>query len=77
MTVNPLFNKKIDYIYNSLFKKWVNHWHFSYFYFCNGFMLFFTSSNEDLSNDTQFLKKNIVKQWLTMVKYNKIAKIYT
>ena len=28
-------------------------------------MLFFGSSNRDLSNDTQFLEKSIVKHWLT------------
>ena len=77
-TVNPLFNKKlIIYIYNSLLKESVSRWHFLQFEFFDGFMLFSTSSNGDLSNDTQFLKKNIFKQWLTVVKYNKIEKIYT
>ena len=39
-------------ISNYLLKKWVNLWHFSHFYFFSGLMLFFTSSNEDLSNGT-------------------------
>ena len=59
--VNPFFNNKfIIYIYNYLLKKWVNYGHFSHFYFLNGFMIFCTSSNGNLSNDTEFLKKKIL-----------------
>ena len=51
--VNPLFNKKfIIYIYNSLFKKWVSRWNFLHIYFFSCLMLFFTSSNGNLFNDT-------------------------
>ena len=40
-------------------------------------MLFFASSNGDLSNETYFMEKNIVNHWLTVAKQVKIAKLYT
>ena len=66
------------YVYNCLLKKWVNGWHFSQFYFFNGLMLFFTWSNGGYFQWHIICEKNdIVKQWLTVVKYSKIAKIHT
>ena len=43
-----------------MLKKLVTRWDFSHSNFFNGFMLLFTSSNKDLSNDTLFLKKNLL-----------------
>ena len=55
-------------IYDYVFKKWVNSWHFSHFYFFNGFMLFLLHLTEIFQMTYNFWKKNIVKHWLTVVK---------